>query len=75
MTRLEFRNRLCILRSIDQYELVEAGVIGTDDDAMWHTFVADPYRWFILCDDKTAEKLWRLIESRAYPVLATARSL
>jgi hypothetical protein len=65
MTRLEFRNRLCILRSIDRHELVEAGAIGADDDAMWRTFAADPYRWFLLRDDETAEKLWQLIERRA----------
>lgn len=74
MTRLEFRSRLCILTSLDCHELVRAGVIAANDEAMWRSFAADPYRWFILCDDKTAEKLWRLIETRAYPALAAARA-
>jgi hypothetical protein len=69
MTRLEFRNRLCILRSIDRHELVEAGVLAADDVSMWNVFAVDPYRWFLLRDDDTAEKLWRLIERRATPPL------
>jgi hypothetical protein len=75
MTRLEFRNRLCILRSIDRHELVEAGVIGANDFTMWCLFATDPYRWFVLRDDETAEKLWRLVESRAYPALKAARAM
>lgn len=75
MTRLEFRNRLCILRSIDRPELIEAGVMGTDDLTMWNTFLGDPVGFFVLCEDHRAEKLWRLIESRAYPALKAARAL
>lgn len=75
MTRLEFRNRLNILRSIDRHELVEAGVIGADDFTMWNTFVNAPERFFVLCEDHRAEKIWRLIESRAYPALKAARAL
>lgn len=75
MTRLEFRNRLCILRSIDRHELVEAEVIGADDFTMWNTFVNAPERFFVLCEDHRAEKIWRLIESRAYPALKAARAL
>lgn len=67
MTRLEFRNRISILRSIDKHELVEAGVIEPGDDAMWRAFAADPCRWFLLRDDEVAEKLWQLIERRALP--------
>lgn len=76
MTRLEFRNRLCILRSIDRHELVQAGVMGADDPTMWNAFVNDPERFFLLCEDHRAEKIWRVIERRAAgPVLKAARAL
>jgi hypothetical protein len=79
MTRLEFRNLICVLRSIDRYELVEAGVIGgMDHDTdlfAWTSFQANPYEWFVRADDDTAEKLWRLMQRRANPVLAAARAL
>jgi hypothetical protein len=74
VTRLEFRNRLCILRSVDRHELVEAGAIGADDLTMWNTFRNDPVGFFVLCEDHRAEKIWRLIESRAYPALKAARA-
>ena len=64
MTRLEFRNRLSILRSIDRHELVEAGALGADDFTMWNTFANDPERFFLLCEDHRAEKIWRVIERR-----------
>jgi hypothetical protein len=67
MTRLEFRNRLCILRSIDRHELVGAGILDAYDEPMWVVFAKDPARWFLLRDDETAEKLWQLIERRALP--------
>jgi hypothetical protein len=75
MTRLEFRNRLCILRSIDQHELVEACAIGADDFPMWRVFVKDPVSFFVLCEDHRAEKIWRVIERRAYPALQAGRAL
>lgn len=75
MTRLEFRNRLCILRSVDRHELVEAGVMGDDDLTKWNTFLRDPVGFFVVCEDHRAEKLWRLIESRAYSALKAARAL
>ncbi len=64
MTRLAFRNRLCILRSIDRHELVEGGVLGAADFTTWNTFVNDPVRFFLLCEDHRAEKIWMVIERR-----------
>jgi hypothetical protein len=75
MTRQDFRNRLAILRSIDRHELVEAGAIGADDFTMWNTFLNDPVRFFLLCEDHRAEKIWRVIERRAMPALQAARAL
>lgn len=70
MTRQELRNALCILRSIDRYELVEAGVEGVEPfmdlagDQKWIAFRDDPYTFFIRADDDTAEKIWGIIERR-----------
>ena len=66
MTRLEFRNRLCILRSIDEDELRSAGIKLSDKD--WLSFCLDPFRFFLKMDDETAEKLWRLIERWAISI-------
>jgi hypothetical protein len=60
-----FHNRLRIMTSIDRDELVRAGVLPANDHSAWGTFHRDPFRWFIRCDDATAERLWALIESRA----------
>jgi len=73
MTRLEFRNRLCILLSIDEDELHSAGIKLSDKD--WLSFCLDPFRFFLKMDDETADKLWRLIERRATPTLTAARAL
>ena len=75
MTRLSFRNRLCVLRSIDRHELVEAGAIGAADFVMWNLFVNNPERFFLLCEDWRAEKIWQVIEQRAAsPAIETARA-
>jgi hypothetical protein len=66
VTRLEFRNRLCILRSIDEDELRTAGIKLSDKD--WLSFCLDPFRFFLKMDDETADKLWRVIERRALPI-------
>lgn len=73
MTHLEFRNKLCILRSLDEDELRDAGIDLSDKK--WLSFCLDPFRFFIRTDDTRAEKLWRMIEKRAYPALAAARAL
>lgn len=63
----DFHNRLRILSSIDFHELVQAGVVTDDADgeAEWKAFRGNPWRWFIVCGDDEAEKLWALIEKRA----------
>ena len=64
MTFDEFRNGLCILRSIDRHEMVEAGCIQDTDIHRWPSFRDGPYDWLLVADDTTAEKLWALMESR-----------
>jgi hypothetical protein len=69
MTLLEFANGLKILRSIDECELVEAGVIAAGDGAAWHRFRSNPPDFLIRCDDERAEKLWSVIERRMLPAV------
>ena len=64
MTFREFRNGLCILRSIDQHELVEAGIIKTDDVRAWSAFRVHPYDWLLHADDAATNKLWQLMQER-----------
>ncbi len=59
-----FHNRLRILISIDMHELVEGGVIGVEEKNKWANFRSNPYRFFIRCDDDTANKLWGIIQER-----------
>jgi hypothetical protein len=73
MTRHEFRNCLCILRSIDEHELEAAGIKMIDKE--WLSFCIDPFRWFLRADDATALRLWVLIERRAKPEPVAARAL
>lgn len=65
MTLSEFHNALRILTSIDMHELEAAKIIGVGDINAWGTFRRDPFRWFVRADDKTAEKLFALIQRRA----------
>jgi hypothetical protein len=67
----DFLNRLRILRSIDGHELLTAGVVSPND-ALGHgdrltRFMADPYLFFMRCDDETAMALWLLLNSRSTP--------
>lgn len=65
MTLREFRNALCVLHSIDRYELVEAGVIKSDaPDEWWQGFRDYPVQTFLRMDDDKAEKLWALMQRR-----------
>ena len=64
MTFKEFRNALCILRSIDEHELVEAGVLEANRDSRWLDFRSDPYEFLLLSDDPTTDKLWALMIKR-----------
>ena len=64
MTKAEFRDALCVLRSIDCWELEEAGVFDNIErrDSVWPEFRDDPFRTFILLPEKMAEKVWSIIE-------------
>lgn len=64
MTLAEFQNGLRILFSIDFDELVEAGVLGEDDEAEWLAFRANPHRWMITAADELADNLWALMGKR-----------
>ncbi len=70
MTFKEFRNALCILRSIDRHELVVAGVLqpSLEDrqtrDSRWLDFRHDPYEFLLRADDETTDKLWALMIKR-----------
>lgn len=70
----EFRNALCIIRSIDLDELAAAGVIARDDPKAWRIFRSDPSRWFVEADDKSQRKLWAVIERRARPMFAVTEA-
>lgn len=60
-----FHNFLRIMRSIDQHELVEAGVMAADNLSSWKRFQDDPYTWMLKADDDTVLKLWGIIERRS----------
>lgn len=64
MTFKEFRNALCILRSIDMHELVEAGVLEPNRASRWREFQSDPYEFLLRADDATTDKLWTLMVKR-----------
>ncbi|MBN9459022.1 MAG: hypothetical protein J0I54_20510 [Bosea sp.] len=59
-----FHNRLRILLSIDRHELVEAGVLDTQDLLGWSQFQHDPFRAFLRLDTRRASALWGLVQSR-----------
>ena len=58
----EFHNALRILRSIDAYELRDAGVENTDRE--WPQFGFNPWEWFIRASDHDAAAVWTIIERR-----------
>ncbi len=64
MTFQEFRNGLCILRSIDRHELVESGCIEETDVHAWPSFRDGPYEWLLCADDATTNRLWALMQRR-----------
>ena len=57
-----FHNRLRKLLNIDMSQLVNAGVISSDDTGAWLSFCDNPWRFFIRCDDDQAEKIWAIME-------------
>ena len=57
----QFRNRICILRSIDRHE-VEALT-----DLQWERLRRDPYLGYLRLDDHGEEVVWRAILKRERP--------
>ena len=66
MIQGEFRNALCILRSIDFHE-----VSGFMSDEQWRSFRAAPGDFFVRADDSMADKLWRIIQRRQKAEIVT----
>ena len=68
-TELEiFHNRLRKLLNIDMWQLVNAGVISSDDMGAWLSFCDNPWRWFIWCSDEQAQRVWAIIERPRTPI-------
>jgi len=63
MTFRQFRNGLCILRSIDRSELTDVGFDMTHDQ--WYSFRDDPYEYLLRCDDERAKWIWAVIGKRS----------
>lgn len=61
----DFCNRLRILTSIDQDELVNAGIESMRDPNAWRSFMGDPSRWLIRASDEDAAKLWSIVVARS----------
>ena len=59
----DFRNRLCILRSIDSWELDDAGVDLSN--AEWQAFRDNPYRAYLTLSDDDEARVWAIIERRS----------
>ena len=72
----QFRNALCILKSIDRHELEAVGIIDVPKgqgvfpgcldkpNAIWRLFRDDPYYWLLRADDDRAAKVWSIVETR-----------
>ena len=54
----QFRNRLCILRSIDRHEV--SGLT----DRQWERFRADPYGGYLKLDDRGEAVVWEAMRLR-----------
>lgn len=59
-----FHNRLRILINIDMSELVNAGIISSDDTSQWIAFRDNPWRWFIRAEDEQVSRVWKIVEHR-----------
>ena len=76
MTKAEFRDALCILRSIDLYELQTVGLWCNADESsktyvwaghdweQWVNFRDAPYEYFIRADNDSSDRIWAVIEQR-----------
>lgn len=56
MTFSEFHNGLRLLRSIDAHEI--------GNPVWWRVFRDDPYKFFILCNDRQAQTIWNAMVKR-----------
>lgn len=65
MTFAEFRNAICILRSIDRSELFDAGVTGPRPEILWGNFSSNPINWLLRASDEDAARVWSIIELRS----------
>jgi hypothetical protein len=63
MTRHEFLNRVRSLHCIEGYELP---LSHENQDA----FLSNPVRFFMRCDDETADVIWNAVEARQRPIPA-----
>jgi len=68
LTFSRFHNALRIMRAIDHSELIKEnawhGLTGAQIEDEWKAFRDHPYRYFVACEDDTAQAIWRIIESR-----------
>jgi hypothetical protein len=62
MTLAEFLNALRIMRSIDSWDLEEAGIVVPYH--VWVSFRDNPYDWLIKASDNEAAQLWTIIQRR-----------
>lgn len=59
MTKYEFRNLLCVLNSIDKWELPNDWNIPTRA-----AFLNDPIEFFLRCDDNRSDAIWEVMLKR-----------
>ena len=59
MTKREFRNLLCIIHSIDPWELPERW-----DQEQHRMFLNDPIKVFLLSDEEYSEEIWAAMMCR-----------
>lgn len=61
MTQAEFSNALRILCSVDFYDVED--ILHPSE---WKDFQKDPCRFWARADDVTQDKLWTVVEARAW---------
>ena len=62
MTLEDFLGELQALLALDLQEVSASGAMNEHDLACWNSFRADPARWLVRADQKTARALWRAME-------------
>ena len=64
MTKDQFRDALCVLRSIERLDLDEIGLFTSGEirEKLLPSFRSNPYECFILMTDEQANKVWSIIE-------------